>query len=228
MEFPGLALYAEKIEEKNDKFEAFFRLLTEYNAKFNLTAVCGREEVWKKHFLDSLAGEFLFPQSAAVAEVGSGAGFPSVPLMIVREDLHFTLIESTGKKCEFLRAAVRELGLNAAVECARAEELGRDGRFRQKFDVCCARAVARLDTLAEYCLPLVKTGGRWIAYKGKTDETELARGAIRILGGGEAETFPYALPDGAGERVLVSVEKRRGTPPQYPRGRGRERKEPLK
>lgn len=226
MKSPDLARCEEKMREKAPAFEAFFALLSEYNAKFNLTAVRERGEVWEKHFLDSLAGEYLFPQGARVAEVGSGAGFPSVPLMIVRDDLTFTLIESTGKKCNFLRTAVRELGLSATVECARAETLARDARFREKFDVCCARAVARLDTLAEYCLPFVGKGGRFVAYKGKDPETQTARGAIGILGGREAEAVHYLLPS-AGERTLVLVEKERHTPPQYPRGQGKERSSPL-
>lgn len=220
---------AEMIEKNREKFRAFYGMISEYNKKFNLTAILKEEEAESKHFFDSLAGEFLFPAGASVAEVGSGAGFPSIPLMIARGDLRFTLIESTRKKCEFLRAAVKELGLNATVECARAEDLGRDARFRETFDVCCARAVARLSTLAEYCLPLVKRGGTFLSYKGKNgqEEEEEARGAIRKLGGGEIRLYAYELPQGAGERVLVQVEKAETTPRKYPRGQGRERRNPL-
>ena len=161
--------YGERIKsgEESKKFAAFYALLSEYNEKFNLTRITGEEDCFVKHFLDSAAGEKYFPKGANVAEIGSGGGFPSVPLMILRPDLTFTLVESTGKKCSFLERAVLELGLPARVVNARAEELAKKADFREKFDVCCARAVARLNTLAEYCLPFVKPGGLFVAYKGK-------------------------------------------------------------
>ncbi len=214
-------------EENADRFAAFAALLTAYNARFNLTSVTEEREIRFKHFYDSLAGEFLLPEGARAAEVGSGGGFPSVPLMIARPDLSFTLIESTGKKCEFLGVVIRELGLRAEVVNARAEDVGRDPRYREKFDVCCARAVARLDTLAEYCMPLVRTGGQFIAYKGGMPETDIASRAISLLGGGEAEVIRYALWEGFGARCLVAVPKVKRTPPQYPRGNGAERRKPL-
>ena len=215
------------LKEHAEAFEKFASLLSEYNQKFNLTAITKPQEVEIKHFLDSLAGERYFPQGAAVAEVGSGAGFPSVPLMIARGDLRFTLIESTGKKCEFLRTVIRELNLNGEVVNLRAEDAGRDVRFREKFDVCCARAVARLNTLSEYCLPLVRVGGIFLAYKGETDETAEAQHAISVLGGGETDVQKYELPSDMGRRMLVCIPKKRATPPQYPRGQGRERTKPL-
>ena len=151
-----------------EKFERYKNLLTEYNGKYNLTAITDGEEIVYKHFIDSLAGEFLFLRGERVAEVGSGAGFPSLPIKIVREDLRFTLIESTGKKCEFLKTAVKELGLtNVEVLNGRAEELAREERFREKFDVCCARAVARLNTLSEYCMPFVRTDDRLQGGRGR-------------------------------------------------------------
>lgn len=214
-------------EEKKEKFSRFYALLLEYNARFNLTAITEEREVFYKHFLDSLAGVSFFPPRASVCEVGSGAGFPSVPLMIVREDLRFTLIESVGKKCAFLRTAVKELGLFAEVKNMRAEDAGRDSALREKFDVCCARAVARLDTLAEYCLPLVKKGGTMIAYKGSADERKIAANALGTLGGKEKETVFYELPEGYGRRSLVVIEKIRKTPETYPRGNGAERRNPL-
>ena len=138
------------IGEKKEKFSAFYDLLIAYNAKFNLTAVTEEKEVFHKHFLDSLAGEGFLREGAHCVEVGSGAGFPSIPLKIVREDITLTLIESTGKKCDFLRAAVRELELDGVeILNARAEDVGRDEMYRESADVCFARAVARMNTLAE-------------------------------------------------------------------------------
>lgn len=211
----------------SEKFARFRALLLEYNEKFNLTSLTEEREVLYKHFVDSLAGAPLFPQGARVCEVGSGAGFPSVPLMIVREDLFFTLIESTGKKCEFLRVVARELHLPAEVLHLRAEEAGR-GELRESFDICCARAVARLNTLAEYCLPLVRQGGGMIAYKGDTEE-ELEEGkrALSLLGGGEAERFSYSLPEGMGKRTILYIPKTGRTPVKYPRGQGKERSKPI-
>ncbi len=227
METPDFGKIERILAEKAQKFQLFAALLAEYNEKFNLTAVTDPREVKIKHFADSLAGEGAFPRGAHVAEVGSGGGFPSVPLMIAREDLDFTLIESTGKKCDFLRAAVKALGLNAEVLCARAEDAGRDPAFRERFTAVCARAVARLDTLAEYCLPLVRVGGRMIAYKGSDGELFLARGALCKLGGDGGREISYELPSGMGARTLVLIEKKRATPPAYPRGRGKERSAPL-
>lgn len=217
--------------EKREKFERFRALLLSYNRKFNLTSLTEEKEILYKHFLDSAAGERFFPQGAAVAEVGSGAGFPSIPLKILREDLSFTLFESTAKKCEFLETAIAELGLGGMeARCMRAEDAAARKEFRERFDVCCARAVARCNTLAEYCLPLVAKGGSWVAYKGGNAEEELAEAerAIFLLGGGKCETYRFSLPEGYGERTLAVVKKIKETPEKYPRGRGKERSDPLK
>lgn len=216
-------------EEHGEVFSAFRRLLLEYNGRYNLTAITEEKEVSIKHFLDSLAGEPLFPASARVLEVGSGAGFPSVPLMLARPDLCFTLLESTGKKCDFLKVAAREFALSCTVCHVRAEDAGKEADFRERFDVCCARAVARLNTLLEYCLPFVREGGVFLAYKGSGAEEELAEAkhALSVLGGGEVKLYPYTLPDGMGERTIVAVKKIRRTPLKYPRGRGKERSDPL-
>lgn len=214
--------------ETGEKFEAFYRLLEEYNKRVNLTRITGREDCEIKHFYDSVAAEKYFPVGANCAEIGSGGGFPSVPLLIVRPDLSFTLVESVGKKCAFLEIVVRELGLNAVVVNGRAEELARSSDYRERFDVCCARAVARLNTLAEYCAPFVRVGGDFIAYKG-SDESELAEAerAFEILGLRLQSAEAFELPDGAGARRVVVARKIRPTPDAYPRGRGRERSRPL-
>ena len=223
-----VAHYLQSIEEKRPLFERYFKLLTEYNARFNLTAITEHAEVYEKHFLDSILGEALFPAKARVLEVGSGAGFPSLPLKIVRDDLDFTLVESTGKKCEFLKVAIKELNLsNVTVLNGRAEDFAKDKSYREQFDVSCARAVARLNTLSEYCLPFVKVGGAFVAYKGEADEEAAeAKHALSVLGGGSLEIHRYTLPT-QGKRSLVYIKKEKHTPAAYPRGQGKERKNPL-
>lgn len=222
--------YGERIKsgEESKKFAAFYALLSEYNEKFNLTRITGEEDCFVKHFLDSAAGEKYFPKGANVAEIGSGGGFPSVPLMILRPDLTFTLVESTGKKCSFLERAVLELGLPARVVNARAEELAKKADFREKFDVCCARAVARMNTLAEYCAPLVRVGGCFVAYKGEAaEEIEEAGRAFSLLGLRLRCAERFELPAQSGKRTLAVCDKVKSTPSAYPRGRGKERSRPL-
>lgn len=218
-----------KDESFNKKFALFKDLLAEYNAKYNLTSITGEKEVYIKHFSDSILPKDNFPQGAKVVEIGSGGGFPSIPLKIVREDLNFTLIESTGKKCEFLKAAVENLGLHGVqVLNIRAEEGARDKALREKFDVATARAVARLNTLCEYCLPFVKVGGRFIAYKGECEEElEESLKAVGILGGKVEKVIGYELPENCGKRTVIVIKKVSATPEKYPRGRGLERKKPL-
>lgn len=220
---------AEIIKNKcSDKFGQFENLLLEYNKKCNLTSITEKEEVFIKHFLDSVCGESLFPENSNVVEIGSGGGFPSIPLKIIRDDLSFTLIESTGKKCTFLNEVVEKLDLNCVqVLNIRAEDGARDKNLREKFDVACARAVARLNVLCEYCLPFVKVGGAFIAYKGDAaEEIEEAVRAIEILGGKLDKVISFELPDG-GKRNLIKILKVKPTPQNYPRGQGRERKNPL-
>ena len=224
---PDFTRICGRLREYGEKFEKFYRLLVTYNAAFNLTAITQREEVIHKHFLDSLAGEQFLEKGASVVEVGSGAGFPSVPLAIVRRDLSFTLIESTGKKCDFLRTVARELDLSLNVCQMRAEEAGRSPEFRERADIVIARAVAPLPSLAEYCLPLVRVGGRMIAWKGSEDETASAAHAVGVLGGNNMHVVRYDLPGGYGARMLVIAEKTKPTPAKYPRGHGKERKDPI-
>lgn len=221
--------YEKKINSENkEAFENFRALLLDYNKRFNLTSITEEKDIFYKHFLDSILGERFFKQNATVLEVGSGAGFPSIPLKIIRPDLKFTLIESTGKKCEFLKIAAKELGFSQfTVLNLRAEDGAKNPEYREKFDVCVARAVASLPTLTEYCLPFVKLGGVQIAYKGAQEELSSANYAIRILGGGNAQEYRYSLPEGYGERSLIVIEKIKNTPQAYPRGNGKERSRPL-
>ncbi len=216
-------------EENIKNFEKFREILLEYNKKYNLTSILDKKEMYIKHFLDSIVPEELFPESAEVIEIGSGGGFPSIPLKIVRGDLNFTLVESTGKKCVYLEEAVKELALNnVKVLNIRAEEGGRMQNLREKFDVAEARAVAPLNTLCEYCMPFVKVGGLFIAYKGAAEnELEESKNAIEILGGAIENVYSYDLPEDSGKRTVISIRKVRKTPEKYPRGRGLERKKPL-
>lgn len=217
------------LKEKREKFEAFRALLTEYNEKFNLTTIIEEKEVYYKHFLDSCAGAFLFKQGGKGAEIGSGAGFPSIPLKILRDDLSFDLFESVGKKCEFLQVVVDKLGLSGMnIYKLRAEEAATNAKFRERYDHAVARAVARMNTLTEYCLPFVKKGGTFIAYKsGDRTEIEEAENAYKTLGGRLKQVYGYELPENYGARILAVVEKIKETPARYPRGQGRERKSPL-
>ena len=219
----------EIFEEKREIFEKFRLLLLEYNEKYNLTSILDEEGIYYKHFLDSALGAEYIKKKAYVAEVGSGAGFPSIVLKILRPDLTFDLFESIAKKCEFLNAVVDKLELsNVHIYNLRAEESGKNKKFREKYDFVTARAVARMNTLCEYCMPLIKVGGKFIAYKsGNTDEIIEAQTAIKTLGGKTSEFIRYALPNGYGERTLAIVEKTKPTPPRYPRGQGKERKNPL-
>ena len=219
----------EILGEYKEQFELYRALLLEYNQRYNLTTILEEKDMLFKHFLDSAAGVELFKQGAKVAEIGSGAGFPSIPLKILRDDLSFDLFESVGKKCEFLNAVVDKFGFkNMHIYNVRAEDAARDGKFREKYDHVTARAVARMNTLSEYCLPFVKVGGSFIAYKsGDVSEIEEAQSAYKALGGKCGKILPYSLPEGYGERVLAVIDKVKPTPTRYPRGQGKERKQPL-
>ena len=215
--------------EKREIFAAFRALLLEYNEKYNLTTITEERDMEVKHFLDSAMGESLFKQGACVAEIGSGAGFPSIVLKILRPDLSFDLFESVGKKCEFLQVVVDKLGFSKMhIYNLRAETCAKDSKFREKYDHATARAVARMNTLCEYCLPFVKVGGTFIAYK-SGDQTEIkeAQTAYKCLGGKIENVLSYSLPENYGERTLAVVKKVKPTPPKYPRGQGKERKNPL-
>ena len=216
-------------EEKRDIFEKFRLFLLEYNAKYNLTAITDEREVYYKHFLDSGAGAWCFQEYAKVAEIGSGAGFPSIVLKLLRDDLRFDLFESVGKKCDFLRAVVDNFGLKGVhIYNLRAEDAAKDPVFREKYDYATARAVARMNTLSEYCLPFVKVGGFFIAYKsGETAEIEEAKTAYKKLGAKLESVHLYDLGENFGSRSLAVVKKISATPKGYPRGQGRERKNPL-
>ena len=231
MDMQEKILYLEGLlfNEKHAEFEKFREMLLEYNEKYNLTTILETQDVYYKHFLDSIAGESFFKKNAKVAEIGSGAGFPSLPLKILRPDLKLDLFESVGKKCDFLRAVVDKFGFtDVNIYNIRAEDAAREQKFRDKYDYATARAVARMNTLSEYCMPFVKVGGAFVAYKsGDTSEIDEAVSAYKALGGKCKQVVKYALPKEYGERSIAVIEKNKPTPARYPRGQGKERKSPL-
>jgi 16S rRNA (guanine527-N7)-methyltransferase len=207
------------------------RLLLEHNQRFNLTAITEPREVALKHFLDSLTCLTVLPETAqSLCDVGSGAGFPGLPIAIARPDLNVTIIESTKKKCQFLQTCAADLGLSGVrVICARAEDGGRDPALRESFAAVVSRAVASLPVLAELCLPLVAPSGVFIAMKGPEGERQAhaAANAVRTLGGAVECVRTLSLPQGAGQRSVVVVRKVAGTPAKYPRRAGIPQKRPL-
>lgn len=216
---------ADIIEKNRLQFETYCDMLLEWNEKFNLTAITDREEIFVKHFADSLLGEEFIPKGSFLLDIGTGAGFPSIPIKIARADITATLSDSLLKRVTFLSEVIERLGLSDAQAVhKRAEEL--DGRGR--YDCVVARAVAPLGTLSEYCLPYVKTGGKFIAYKAGNCEEEVAeaKNAIKILGGGEPVIEKRMLDDNT-ERAFVIVTKIKPTPEKYPRGKNLPRKSPL-
>ena len=212
------------------RFEQFEILLLEKNKVMNLTAITQPDEVVIKHFWDSLTvlGAVDIPQGASVIDVGTGGGFPGIPLLIARPDIKLTMLDSTRKKLDFIDFALQELSLTAATVHARAEEAGQ-GELRESFDFAVSRAVASLNVLSEYCLPFVAPGGTFCAMKGSKGSEELAEaeGAVRLLGGEGSEKKLLRL-EYLGERTLISIKKISHTPTKYPRPSAQISKKPLK
>jgi 16S rRNA (guanine527-N7)-methyltransferase len=221
------------------QFESYYQDLVAWNQKFNLTAITDYQGVQTKHFLDCLTGARLLAEewprwsaahSLSCVDVGSGAGFPGVPLKLVAPQHRWTLLDGTGKKITFLTQLIEHLGLTEinAIQ-GRAEEAGRQSEFRQRFDLVTARAVAPLNTLVEYLLPLASVGGFVMIYKGASAPQEfmLARKAIELLGGEMARFAPMQVPFLDEKRFILLIKKARPTPSIYPRGQGLSRKKPL-
>lgn len=217
-------------EDKAEKLYRLSHLLIETNKVVNLTAITDEKGIILKHFLDCATICDHIPQNATVIDIGCGAGFPTLPLAILREDLLITALDSTGKKISFVKAACEELSLtNVTPICARAEDYVTDNR--EKFDVCTSRAVARLNVLSELCMPFVKVGGSFLAMKagkGNEEHAEATKG-IGILGGVYANSNSYKLSfDGEEiEREIYTYSKSKKTPPQYPRKYAQILKKPL-
>lgn len=208
-----------------DQFETYYAMLSDWNTRVNLTAITEPEDVAKKHFLDSLAAAPYLKANAAVADVGTGAGFPGLPLLILRPDLKLTLIDSLQKRLVFLEAVLKELKLSAELVHARAEDAGQNPKYREKFDVALTRAVSGLPVLCELTLPLVKVGGVSIAYKGDSaEELSASKNALSVL---HATAERVIVPADYGARELVILTKTGTTPKQYPRKAGTPAKNPL-
>lgn len=203
-----------------------------WNQKINLTAIRDEAGIRTKHFLDSFSCVQAWKDKApqTLVDIGSGAGFPGIPLKIIYPRLKLTLVESVGKKADFCRHIVTALNLDEVnVIQTRAETLGQQPKYRESFDWAVARAVAQLPVLSEYLLPLVKVGGVMLAQKGESApaESHAAENALRILGGHLRQMIPITLPGVVEERYLVVVDKVGATPPQYPRHEGTPAKKPL-
>lgn len=219
-------------DQQAEQFQIYYDRLIEKNKVMNLTAITEYQEVIDKHFIDSiLLGTVIdLSKEQSMIDVGTGAGFPGIPLKIVYPELEITLLDSLNKRVKFLEEVVAELKLqNIQAVHMRAEDGGQSKEHREQYDICVSRAVANLATLCEYCLPFVKKGGCFVSYKAAKTEEELmqAEHAIKVLGGKIKTVKELSLPDAEGKRTLVVIEKIAKTPKQYPRKAGIASKEPI-
>lgn len=221
---------AELNELQAEQFEKYYNLLIEWNEKINLTRITEPEQVAVKHFADSLTvlNFYDIPKNATVIDVGTGAGFPGIPLKIFREDINLSLLDSLNKRLNFLSEVADEINADVTTIHSRAEDAGKDKDKRECYDLAVSRAVARLNTLCEYCMPLVKVGGSFIAMKASDYKEELkeAENAIKVLGGEISSVNEFDL-DGAGERAVIVIKKIKTTPSAYPRNSKKIKNKPL-
>lgn len=213
-----------------EQFEKYYQLLIDWNNKINLTRITEPEEVAIKHFADSLTllNHYDIPQNAKLIDVGTGAGFPGIPLKIARPDIRLTLLDSLNKRLVFLDEVCKAIGIEAEIVHARAEDGGRDINHREKYDVAVSRAVARLNVLSEYCMPYVKIKGAFVAMKGPemTEEIKEAERAVSLLGGKIVKAEEFTIPDNS-NRTIVVIEKQRFTINKYPRQGVKIKNKPL-
>ncbi|MCD8364110.1 MAG: 16S rRNA (guanine(527)-N(7))-methyltransferase RsmG [Lachnospiraceae bacterium] len=219
-------------ERQAEQFYQYYSLLTEWNQFMNLTAITDFQEVVEKHFVDSLSIVFVqdIQRTETMIDVGTGGGFPGIPLKIAFSHLKVTLLDSLQKRITFLDHVIGELGLTDMKTIhGRAEDFAKPGLEREKYDLCVSRAVANLSTLSEYCLPFVKTGGSFVSYKSKDAKQELqnAKNAIFLLGGKTEECKDFILPETDISRSLVKIKKVNGCPKKYPRKSGTASRSPL-
>jgi 16S rRNA (guanine527-N7)-methyltransferase len=224
----GISLTSKQL----DQFQTYFETLVEWNEKMNLTAITEKNEVYLKHFYDSIAASFYFDFTKPfhLCDVGAGAGFPSIPLKIVFPDIQVTIVDSLNKRISFLNHLASELHLdNVHFVHDRAETFGVNPAYRETFDVVTARAVARMSVLSELCLPLVKVGGTFIAMKAAhaNDELKIGQKAITTLGGKLQEVHTFTLPLEESERNILIIKKEKQTPKKYPRKPGTPGKTPI-
>lgn len=222
------------INQYSDQFELYFNRLVETNKYINLTSIVDKKEVYIKHFVDSLelsrAVPDLSEKEYSLIDVGTGAGFPGLPLAIAYPNLSVTLTDSLRKRLDFLQRLIEELGVkNVSIVHARAEDLGHNKDYREKYDLATARAVANLSTLVEYCGPLIHKNGRFIPLKSAEidEEIEASKKALNEIGLKTKEILKYELPDNMGSRSLIVFDKISTTPSKYPRKAGIPSKEPL-
>lgn len=221
-------------DEQIEQFQIYYEMLIETNKVMNLTAITQLDEVVTKHFLDSIAlanvYQIIKNKELKIIDLGTGAGFPGIPLKIAFPQLQVTLMDSLNKRVKFLNSVIDELSLvNIDAIHGRAEEMARKTEYRQQYDLCVSRAVANLSTLTEYCLPFVKVDGMFISYKSSNieDELNLSLNAIKILGGKLTEVKKLSLPESDIERSFVMIKKIKNTPKTYPRKPGTASKEPI-
>lgn len=211
-----------------NQFEEYYNLLIEWNEKFNLTSITSQSEVIEKHFLDSVLPMQVFDLNSTIIDIGSGAGFPGIPLKIMRPDLDITLVDSLNKRITFLETVIDKLSLDSirAIH-GRCEDMAKMPLYREIFDYATARAVAKLNVLAEYCIPFIKVNGKFVAYKSKDIELELieSNNAFKSLYFKHIDTINYSLE--SGERNIAIFNKFNNTPKIYPRGQNKPRKNPL-
>lgn len=222
----GISINNNQIE----KFKLLSELLVEQNKTMNLTAITDADGIAVKHFADSISvlSAYDFAENSKVMDIGTGAGFPGIPLLIMRPDLKLTMLDSTAKKLKYVQSTVNTLGLSAEILHTRAEEAGQNNNYREKYDVVCSRAVAALNVLCEYCLPFVKVGGVFIAMKAAKAQEEIsaAKNSVKLLGGEITNIKTFSLSDG-GERNLIIVKKISHISPKYPRPSAQISKKPL-
>lgn len=216
-------------ERQVEQFCLYYDFLMEENKKYNLTAITEPKDVVLKHFIDSVIGEKFIRNGASIIDVGTGAGFPGVPLKIVRQDIKLTLLDSLQKRINFLNELLRQLGINDVITVhERSEDYCQ--KHREMFDVALSRAVAPMVTLSEYLLPFVKVGGKVLMYKGAKLEEELSesKNAIEILGGKAKTCHSFKLEEIDSERFILEIDKVKRTDKKYPRGKNLPRVKPLK
>ncbi len=223
-----------KIELNENQINSFYKymnLLIKWNEKINLTAITDPKEIIMKHFIDSLTINKYIEKNAKLIDIGTGAGFPGIPLKILRQDITVTLVDSLNKRINFLNEVIKEIGLEKIETIhSRAEEIGKNVKYREKYDMATSRAVANIATLSEYLIPLVKEKGKCIYMKGPDIEEELLNGkkAINVLGGEVIKKEEFSLPKSDIKRTIIIINKIKRTPNNYPRKAGMPAKEPIK